>query len=251
MSNAAVISHIRDMLTIAQSEHEANPGAPKERCGVVLRTPEGEVKVVECANVSVNPTHNFKIGAVEWAGLYMDNEVLEVWHTHNNQSAAPSQADLVELEKTRLPWHIVSWPEGGHSYTLPTGYVAPYEGRMFYHGVLDCYALCKDWYSREMGIELIEIEREDGWWKKNQNLYLDHFVENGFYEVAPEVDVKSLRRGDGLLMQVASRVPNHGAIYLGDGKILHHVQDHLSEITNYGGDWLKRTTHHLRHESQK
>jgi cell wall-associated NlpC family hydrolase len=240
---------IRTMLALAEQEKEVHPDRQLERCGVIVE--RGDTReLIECANVSTEPHQQFRIAALEWARLIVDEKVVAVWHTHPTTPAEPTQADLVYLERTGLPWHIVSGLDQSHSLTLPTGYVAPYEGREFYHGTLDCYALCRDWYKRELGIDLPDVDREYLWWNKGANLYIDQFKQHGFVEVAPEVDVKNLRRGDGLLMQVASRVPNHGAIYLGDGKILHHVQDKLSEITNYGGDWFKRTTHHLRHSSQ-
>ena len=48
-------------------------------------------------------------------------------------------------------------------------------------------------------------------------------------------------------MQVASPVPNHAAVYLGDGLILHHLQGRLSSRDVYGGYWQKITTHILRY----
>lgn len=242
---------VRQMIAIAQEEAALRPEKPLERCGVIVRDGDS-AKLIECTNVALDPDRQFKISATEWAKLFLSEEVLEVWHTHPNEVAAPSQGDLVRLEKTGLPWHIVSWPEGGHSYTKPTGYVAPYEGRVFIHGILDCYALCRDWYERELGIELPDDDREDKWWDKpdGPNYYVDGFEKNGFERVDPEVKTANLKRGDGLLMQVASRKVNHAAVYLGEGKILHHLYGKLSEVTVYGGDWQKRTTHHLRHKSQ-
>lgn len=240
---------VRTMLAIAQQENELHPDRPLERCGVVVER-DGVQKLVECDNVHSEPHLQFRINAVQWGRLMMSDNVVAIWHTHPNTPAAPSQADLVNLEKTGLPWHIVSGFDLSHSYTTPTGYVAPYEGRTFHHGILDCYALCRDWYRRELDIDLPDVDREDEWWNRGGNLYVDQFTQHGFVEVAPTIDVKNLKRGDGLLMQVASKVPNHGAIYLGDGTILHHIHGRLSEVTNYGGPWLKRTTHHLRHQSQ-
>jgi cell wall-associated NlpC family hydrolase len=234
---------VRQMIEVAQQEAHDNE-RPRERCGVVVK--EGnKPRLIECSNVHDNPHEFFRISAQEWAYLDIDHEVLSVWHTHPNGTAAPSQADRVMIEATGLPWHIVSWPEGGHSYTEPTGYEAPYEGRVFVHGILDCYALVRDWYRREMSVSLPNDDREDEWWNKGKNTYLDGFEKNGF--VSMGADVRNLRRGDGILMQVVSKVPNHAAVYLGDGKILHHVHGKLSNITTYGGYWLKHTTHILRH----
>lgn len=236
---------VHQIIEICKAEAELHPGAMQERCGVIVAA-GAKPKLIECTNISTTPQQQFKIAPLEWVHLIDTENVLEVWHTHPNESAKPSPADLVRLEKTALPWHIVSWPDGGHSYTVPTGYIAPYEGRVFAHGILDCYALCRDWYSREMGLELPDDDRDDGWWNTGLNTYVDGFEKNGFYKVTPEINVRNLRRGDAVLMQISSPVPNHAAVYLGEGKILHHVYGRLSQITPYGGYWLKHTTHHLR-----
>jgi cell wall-associated NlpC family hydrolase len=78
-------------------------------------------------------------------------------------------------------------------------------------------------------------------------LYVDNFATAGFAVVDPD----DLRVGDVLLMQVHSEVPNHAAIVLGDGLILHHLQGRLSSRDVYGGYWQKITTHTLRHQSQR
>jgi cell wall-associated NlpC family hydrolase len=237
---------VRQMIEIAAAEAACNT-QPKERCGVIVQDGDTQ-RLIECKNVHPNPQENFSISAEEWGYLNVDYEVLSVWHTHPNSTAAPTGSDLVMMEKTGLPWHIVSWPQGGHSYTEPTGYEAPYIGRTFVHGIQDCYALCRDWYKREFELDLPDYEREDLWWTNGKSLYLDQFEENGFVSVPTKL--KTLKRGDAILMQILSPVPNHAAIYLGDGKILHHTYKRLSGIFPYGGQWQKNTTHYLRHKSQ-
>jgi cell wall-associated NlpC family hydrolase len=48
-------------------------------------------------------------------------------------------------------------------------------------------------------------------------------------------------------MQVHSPVPNHGAIFLGGGLMLHHINTRLSATAVYGDFYRKATTHILRH----
>ena len=52
----------------------------------------------------------------------------------------------------------------------------------------------------------------------NPNLYEAHFAECGFEEVAPA----DAAVGDALLMQVRSPVPNHAAVLVEPGVLLHH-----------------------------
>lgn len=59
------------------------------------------------------------------------------------------------------------------------------------------------------------------------NLYTEGFPEAGFVAVGTDAE---LQTGDVILMQIRSKngVPNHAAIYLGDGLILHHLHGRLS-----------------------
>ena len=98
-----------------------------------------------------------------------------------------------------------------------------------------------------MNLDLPDYQRFDEWWKRGENLYLDNFTHAGFDVASSD----GLGEGDVLLMQVNSDVPNHAAIYLGDGLILHHLQGRLSSRDVYGGYWQKITTHILRHQSQR
>lgn len=104
---------------------------------------------------------------------------------------------------------------GGVVEIEPCGYEAPLVGRPFSHGHLDCIQLVNDYYKRELGIILPNFERHDGWWDDGRSdLYTEGFPKAGFVRVDGEP-----RKHDVLLMQIRSknRVPNHAAIYLGDG----------------------------------
>ena len=81
------------------------------------------------------------------------------------------------------------------------------------------------------------------WWRHGQNLYLDNFAKAGF------VQVQDLKKNDVILIQVASDVVNHAAVYLGENIIFHHVYGRLSCRAPYGGFWLKNTRMVVRHSS--
>lgn len=242
---------IRDLMALAKEEGEKAEAAgdarlAKERCGLIVQNEKGnKPMIVECTNTAVDPTENFRIDPEDLAKLEEQYTIISVWHTHPNGDASPSQADLVMLEAYGLPWHIVSWPQGGHSYTEPTGYEAPYTGRVFVHGLLDCYTMIRDWYKRERGVTLKNFERNDKWWERGENLYVDNFASQGFYEI-PQ-DSGDYQVGDVILMQVQADVPNHGAVYVGDGFILHHPYGRLSSRDVFGGYWFKHRAKHLRY----
>jgi cell wall-associated NlpC family hydrolase len=107
--------------------------------------------------------------------------------------------------------------------------------------VLDCWALCRDWYARERSVQLPDPDRRDGWWDDgHSDLYSDAaMAAAGFKKIAMD----DLAAGDLILMQIRSDnlVPNHAAIYLGDGLILHHLDGRLSSRDVYGGYWAEVT----------
>ena len=196
--------------------------------------------------MAATPDEHCVLDPGDYANAEDRGEVVAVIHSHPTTNPKPSEADLVACEKTGVAWHIVNPLTEEWGYCEPSGYQLPYVGRVFAHGVVDCYSLCRDWYEREWGLHLRDYDRRDQWWEHGENLYLDNFQKEGF-RVIP---VEELQRGDALLIQLSSSVPNHAAIYLGDQLILHHVQGRLSSRDIFGGYYLKNTACALRHESR-
>jgi proteasome lid subunit RPN8/RPN11 len=229
-------SSLRALREHAQAEF------PRECCGllVVLR---GRERYVPCRNTACGTDH-FVLAAEDFAAAEDLGEIVAVVHSHPNATAAPSEADRVSCEASGLRWHIISWPGDDLRTIEPCGYQAPLVGRQFTHGVLDCYQLIVDWYARERGITLPDFQRRDDWWQQGEDLYMRHYADAGFEAVSQD---QPEQVGDVILMQLRSPVPNHAAVYLGDGQILHHVHSRLSSRDVYGGYWQEITRCVLRY----
>lgn len=225
-------------------EHAARE-QPAECCGVAI-VRKGRLRYWPCRNRAI--LHEFEIEPEDWAAAEDEGEIVAVCHSHVYVPPLPSPADRTMCERTGLPWLIVNWPTGAHQVVVPDGYRAPLVGRPFHHGVLDCYSLAQDYYRDALGIVLPDIPREYEWWLHGMDLYREHFEAAGFVQVGDGTH-RDIREHDGLLMQVASPVPNHGAVMLADGLILQHCRDRLSSRDVYGGHWRTLTTHVLRHGS--
>jgi proteasome lid subunit RPN8/RPN11 len=230
-----------DQIVTALREHAAAE-SPRECCGMVLSV-DGIQTYRACRNIATGSAE-FEIHPEDW-NVYQDSgEVLAICHSHVFRSPQPSQADLVGCEYSGLPWIIINHPTGIVHWFKPTGYQAPLLGRNFVHSIFDCYSLVVDHYARALQITLPDFHRDDEWWNKGGNLYLDHFDEAGFHQVP----IKSMRENDMILMRIRSPVPNHAAIYLGGNVILQHLQNRLSSRDIYGGWYQKVTTNCLRHQ---
>ena len=213
---------------------------PNEACGLIV----GDL-FVPIGNVAPHPRGSFIMCPVQLADALDRFEPTAIFHSHPDDTAAPSAHDTARINRadTPLPWVIMSWPEYDVTTTYPTQ-IPKLIGRTFTHGVNDCYTLIKDFYSAKLGIELRDYHRDDEWWEKGQDLYLDNYIEEGFYEVP----LNELKYGDFILMQIESNTVNHAAIYIGNGEILHHLYGRLSMRGVYGSYWLDRTRRTLRHK---
>lgn len=238
--------------TIAAVRAHACAEYPRECCGLVAVV-KGRERFVACSNTAQGTEH-FILPAEQYAAAEEQGEIVAIVHSHPNAPAQPSQADRVACEASGLPWHIVrvdlvdGVAQTGDIATIaPNGYLAPLVGREFSHGVLDCYQLIVDWYARERGIVLKQFPRGDEWWNDGRSdLYTEGFPQAGFVKI-PEGTEPQV--GDVILMQIRSKnmVPNHAAIYLGDGLMLHHLYGRLSSRDVYGGFWSQSTTAILRY----
>jgi len=229
----------------AALEH-AKQEAPKESCGLVAVV-KGRRRYFPCTNLAETPDEHFVLDPAEYAETEDSGEIIAVVHSHPVTNHAPSPADRVACENSGLPWYVVNPNTELWGYCEPEGFELPYVGRDFVHGLVDCYSLCRDWYKREWGLDLHNYERRDQWWEHGENMYLDNFMKEGFHEIP----IGELERGDAVLMQLSSPVPNHAAIYLGEQLVLHHIQGRLSSRDVYGGYYLKNTAKALRHESRQ
>lgn len=133
----------------------------------------------------------------------------------------------------------------------------PLIGRPFVHGIWDCYSLVRDAF--ELGqkgmaaqgfrdwphppIEMPDVPRDDAWWTKGQNLYIDWLKPAGFVQI----DEEQARPGDGFFMKIRSDVLNHAGLLIDDNTILHHLPTRLSRREN-GGIWFRQIEMWVRYQ---
>jgi proteasome lid subunit RPN8/RPN11 len=243
---------LTEMIKAGISAH-AEECYPHECCGVIV-----EDFYIPCRNISENKDQ-FEIHHEDLAKAEDLGEIQAYVHSHPNATARASELDLIQIELHEKPWVICAYPDIEFQVYKPCGYKAPLVGRNYIHGIQDCYSIVRDFYERELGIQLIDFERQDLWWesKENKSLYLDGFGEAGFIEVSEP------RYGDVLLCRVGrTEHVNHAIIWLADNPelkseqteacigsalILHHPYGRKSCREIFGQQWQERVVKVVRY----
>ena len=232
----------------------ANEFPREEVCGLVV-IPHGKrtAEVVRCTNTAEDKRHYFRLSPDDYAAAAERGEIAAVYHSHPETSPEATEADKACAEGLGIPFIIYAPWRASWCVYGPSGYVAEYVNRPYVFGVLDCFALYRDYHAQEIGVELPNVYREPGFWRKGLKLWEPLLPENGFTRV------DRIQKHDSLLFALNpggtnnGAIINHCAIYLGDGLMLHHPSERTSRIEPYvqnAGYYVKHLTGIYRHSSQ-
>lgn len=126
-------------------------------------------------------------------------------------------------------------------------------GLPFIFGTNDCYEIARRVYADNTPIQLPAYARPNDFWLGVEDLYLNNFMKEGFTQI--DVPLTDLQPLDAFLIAIPDTrqktpriITNHCAVYVGDGKVIHHYLNRNSECVNYKG-WVREfTTHVIRHK---
>lgn len=188
---------------------------PKE--GVWLITAKG-CRQVE--NIHEAPEKFFRVGTRDLARANAEG-LLAVVHSHCDQPEVPSASDMVGHQNTAVPWGFLSVGAEGASRIRwwNDKKPAPLLGRTFTHGISDCYALVRDYYRMEHGIDLPIFPRDWGWWNEGLDLLTEGVSTAGFLPIPSE----EVREGDVWFAKFGGPVPHHCGVYAGNDLVLHQL----------------------------
>lgn len=202
-----------------------------------------------CENLAEDKIHSFEIDS---SILLKKPDVIIHSHTitsgYRGDPHEPSREDLAGQIATDCEWAIcvtdgqvcedpLYW---GNPKNRP-----PLLERQFIHNIQDCFCLVQDWYYAERKIILPNLPRDPHWYE-TENHIEDKYAEWGF----EETDGKDMKVGDLILFKVRSPVANHLGVYVGDGKMMTHWLNRLSEVQTIGL-WKDYITKVLRYRDEK
>lgn len=212
-------------------------------------------EAIPLTNIHDNPKDYFRVSSKEF---YL-HDFIALVHSHTSYPSkgynvssywdirTPSKNDMIAQKNLNIPFGIIGY-DGDNITDLIwfPDYDSPIMNQPFIYGVYDCYRIIKAWYWQNWQIKLMDHPREFDW-KEVDNLYNTKYEEAGFYEVDRSLP---LEIGDMIYMRINGNYDNHAALYIGDGKILHHLNNRLPTIEHYA-KWRSKVTKHLRYNKEK
>ena len=223
----------------------------KECCGIVLEKEE-ELKTFRCTNVSEKADKHFSIRPLDYALAADEGRVKAVYHSHNSNNDKFSPNDMLNSKSHNLPFILYCSKKDSFSFFDPNKSKTFLYDRVFKIGESDCYTVIKEYY-KNLGIKLSgENKLGDDWHKKNPELIQQLFNLNKNNPDLPIIELpscSSLKKHDVIVFEfIKGNGPNHVAVFLGDGNIMHHPRNKYLCIEPLNRSLTKTICKIYRHE---
>ncbi len=110
----------------------------------------------------------------------------------------------------------------------------------------DCLETVRWFYDKNFGIKIKNYARPHDWKSNDLDLIRLCYAAEGF-DTITDWKVADLRPADLLAVMIGESNPNHLAVYLGEGEILHHLYGQFSRVDPWRDFWRNQTAFILRH----
>tara|TARA_R100000664_G_C2757250_1_gene145403 strand:+ start:1888 stop:2625 length:738 start_codon:yes stop_codon:yes gene_type:complete len=238
--------------TIKQSIREhALEEKPKECCGLLIER-KAVKEIYPCRNSSEQPTQHFSINPSDYVKASARGKIKAVYHSHNSGNEKFSVNDMFNSRAHKLNYILYNTVKNSFSFFDFKKNKTFLYNRIFKIGKSDCYTIVKEYYE-ELGIKLEgENTLGDDWYKKNPNLIAELFKLN---ETNPDLPIlelppnSELKEHDVIVFEfIKGAGPNHVAVYLGDGNMIHHPRNKYPCIEALNPIYQKKMYKIYRHE---
>ena len=157
---------------------------------------------------------------------FIDKKILCLFHSHTTDSVEPSDLDIEISESLCIPSYIFSTSNKNSYLYFPSNYIAPeLYGRQFIGHLQDCFIFFKDFYLKELNINLFNKYKDWGRKRLNSNDYLISSLDLHFNEVKNK---KNIQYGDVMVFNPTLTQFFHLGIYLENQELAHHPYGMLS-----------------------
>tara|TARA_B100000427_G_scaffold273882_1_gene241792 strand:- start:100 stop:837 length:738 start_codon:yes stop_codon:yes gene_type:complete len=224
---------------------------PKECCGILYEK-SGATLAHECMNVSEEPEKHFSIRPRDYLTASKKGSVKAVYHSHVSDNNKFSPNDMINSRAHQVPFVLYSIGKDCFSTFDPRKNKTFLYDRTFKIGETDCYTVVKEYY-KDLGIEINgRNDLGNDWHKKDPSLIQKLFELNKNNPDLPIIELGAttqLQKHDVIVFEfIKGRGPNHVAVYLDDGNILHHPRNKYLSIEPLSNTYKKTICKIYRHE---
>ena len=252
--------------------------SPEECGGLILRKEDGSLFPRKCTNSSEKPQESCLMKKNEVQEISKGYEIAALYHSHVLGPQEFTWEDKTTSEYFGLNLILYCVESDKFKSYEPNGYIAPFVGRHWVQGIFTCIDLVIDYYKKNFNIKIdgyedlmvynryikyfdfsLRLPYDDG------RKMLDEITarpdedqpwqlilkKNGFTQV------KDLKKHDVILTKTPNEkfnkkydinYPVHAAVYMGDGKVVHHPYRRTSCIGKLEKEIVPFMTHIFRHE---
>lgn len=218
----------------------AETSAPDECCGFVLSN-ESSRFLFQCENKFGK---RFQISPTDFLEAKNRGVIEAVYHSHPD-----GQEEFSELDKKNSLGHGIKFI----LYSLKSGifkefgYESKYQkylGRFFEIGKEDCFSLARDFYQKELDININNYERDEHWTQRDYSLLDENYEKEGF------VKASDIKKYDLIIFKSLfnKNFSGHIGVYLGDHLMLHNQTGSFSKIEEYSEAYKRLTNYVIRHK---
>jgi cell wall-associated NlpC family hydrolase len=211
----------------------------EESCGLILNI-HNSLDIYKCRNISYHKKNHAILNPYDYIKASKLGKI--VGHFHSQPTGEISYLDYINASGHNL--NSIIYIIDKDKFYLINPDKKDYLNLDYKCGVSDCYSLVRNYFKKELNIQLNDYNREDGWWKVNPNLILENFTK----EDGIEVEFKDIKVNDILAFEIAGATC-HFAIYLGNNFILHHPINDKSVIGELSEALIKRIKLVIRHKN--
>jgi len=242
--------NLKDTIKNTIKEHALRE-KPKECCGLLIEN-ENEEEVHPCKNSSEKPSLHFSIRPHDYAFASKRGKIKAVYHSHNSDNEKFSVNDMFNSRSHCVDYILYNTVKNTFSFFDYKKNKTFLYNRIFKIGESDCYTIIKEYYA-DLGIKL-EGENTFGneWYKKNPHLIGQLFNLNKNNPNLPIMELppsSELKEHDVIVFEfIKGAGPNHVAVYLGDGTMIHHPRNRYPCIENLNSIYEKKMYKIYRYE---
>lgn len=235
MFEAEIISHAK-----------SNP--EEEVCGFILLNNDLTVSIEKAKNESLTPKSSFTISPSRFINYSINKKVLGLYHSHPKSSEKPSSQDISMSEEMGLPYLIYSLISEDFYLYYPESYSPwPLTGRPYITGFFECTCILKDYFDKNLGINITKWNKNYWLPKKYQkaNSLLDEILNKNLKKVKN----KKIKKHDVIVFQFKENKKFHVGVYCGNDNFIHQVSGSLSREQLLDSRWQSKIKEVYRHPS--